>query len=120
MPLTMKSHGTMPWRPIVASLLAAVLFFTPFFCLFLPIDIATERELAHPSLLYTTYIGWAAFVFYCIPMLICGVVGLTEFYWICLGAFLQSLLLTTAALWYIRLQWNKTSFHDPTCISNKP
>src|SRR5436190_2037117 len=83
-----------PEMPRAPFVVVTILFFIPFFCLFLPADFPMDRDWAHPYLRYTTSIANFAFFLNFIPVIVCDALKVTDSRWIYTGAFLQSLFLT--------------------------
>ena len=107
----------MPRTP-KAFVLAVVLFYIPFFCLFLPAEIfPTDRGPSSPFAAYTTPLVLMAYFFYYVPMLVCDTLRPLHDIWFYIGAFVQSLLLASLfslvlrALLYSR--WRQLACRSP-------
>ena len=98
-------------------MVVAMFFFTPFACLFLPGELAMDRDYSHPYLAYTTPIAFAAPFFFYIPMLIWDALRPLDYLWFYVFAFGQSLLLTLLTLWVLRAllrsRWRQLSSRTP-------
>ena len=86
-----KAPKSMPGIPTPAIVLIAVIFYIPFVCLLLPFK---------PQMDSVMFIS--ALFFYYIPMLVCDTLRQSDFRWVIVGAFLQSLILTLATSLVLR------------------
>ncbi len=84
--------------PKAVSILIVIFFFTPFVCLFLPSELAMDRDYSHPYLAYTTPLALMAPLFFYVPILIMDSFKLSVGIWFYCGAFLQSLFLTLTTI----------------------
>ena len=112
-----NAPNPMPRTP-KAFVLAAVIFYIPFVCLFLPAEIfPTDRSPSSPLVAYTTPFVLMAYFFYYVPMLVCDTLRPLNDIWFYIGAFVQSLLLTSLlslvlrALLYSR--WRQLTGRSP-------
>ena len=84
--------------PKAAAIVIVIFFFTPFACLFLPSELAMDKDYSHPYLAYTTPIAFMAPFFFFVPLFIMDELKLFNGLWFYVGAFLQSLFLTLLTL----------------------
>ncbi|RYD30602.1 MAG: hypothetical protein EOP86_19640 [Verrucomicrobiaceae bacterium] len=107
----------MPRMPKVALIGIVGIYFTPFVCLFLPSELAMDRDYSHPYLAYTTPIAFFAPFFFYLPLRITSTFRLVNGLWFYGGAFLQSLFLTLLTLWVLRMllrsRWHQLTSRKP-------
>ena len=102
---------------MAALVLAIIIFFAPFACLFLPREFAMDRDYSHPYLAYTTPIAFAAPFFFYVPMLIWDGLRPLNYLWFYVFAFIQSLLLMLLTLCALRAllrsRWRQLTSRTP-------
>jgi len=114
---------SMPRLPRIVVLLIAVVFFLPFFGLFLPWDLAMSGDYRSPHLAYTTPLFFMAALVNYFPAVIADALrplpNVKTFY---IGAFCQSLLLTVAMSLLLRAllhsRWRQLNTCKPVALPN--